>query len=183
MHRHDSFTSKGFQRGAPLLVEIAWIITKNFFFLSSWPWPSSLKSNLLRLFGARVGKGLYIRPRVNIHFPWKLSLGSYCWIGDRCEILNLEHVCLMDHVALAHDVYLAAASHDVRSRSMCYKNRPIMIKSGTWIATRAFVGPGVVIGKNCVIGACSVVMKDVIDDSLVLTDFPVSIQPRILDRV
>ena len=68
----------------------------------------------------------------------------------------------MDHVALAHDVYLAAASHDVRSRSMCYKNRPIMIKSGTWIATRAFVGPGVVIGKNCVIGACSVVMKDVL---------------------
>lgn len=183
MHRLDSFSSEDFNRGAPFWVEICWIIIKNIFFLSSWPWPSSLKAFLLRLFGAKVGKGLYLRPRVNIHFPWKLSIGCYCWIGDRCELLNLEPICFEDHVALAHDVYLAAASHDVRSRSMRYKNKPILIKAGTWIASRVFIGPGVVVGRNCVIGACSVVLKDIPDDSFLVTEFPFSIRRRILDRV
>lgn len=137
------------------------------FFLSSLPWPSSFKASLLRMFGAKVGRGVYIRPRVNIHFPWKLTLGDYCWIGDRCEILNLEPVTMGDHAALAHDVYLAAGSHDIRSRTMKYANKPITIGRGTWIATRAFIGPGVEIGENCVVGACAVVLKSVAPNSIV----------------
>jgi len=114
-----------------------------------------------------VGKGLYIRPRVNIHFPWKLSIGDYCWIGERSEILNLEEVVLEDHAALAHDVYLAAAGHDIRSPTMEYKNRPITIERGAWLATRAFVGPGVRVGAQAVVAAGAVVVSDVPQGSIV----------------
>jgi putative colanic acid biosynthesis acetyltransferase WcaF len=178
-HRLDQFDTIGFDRGATLFTEIAWVLVKNLFFLSPWPWPSSLKASLLRVFGAKVGRCLYLRPRTNIHFPWKLSIGDHCWIGDRCEILNLEMVIMEDHVALAHDVYLAAASHDIKSLSMKYNNRPIRIHQGSWIATRAFIGPGVTIGPNSVIGACTVITHDVPENSIVVGPPPIIVGQRV----
>ena len=74
---------------------------------------------------------------------------------------------MCDSVALAHEVYLAAGSHKINSESMAYDNKPILINSNTWVATRAFIGPGVTIGSNCVVAACSVVVKDVADNSIV----------------
>jgi len=176
--RTDLFNPIGFVRGASPFVEVSWVIVKNLFFLSAWPWPSSFKACLLRLFGADVGCCLYLRPRTNIHFPWKLRIGNHCWIGDRCEILNLEFVTLEDNVALAHDVYLAAASHDIRSVSMKYKNLPITICRGTWVATRVFVGPGVVVGENCVLGAGTIVTQDVADDTILIPSPPVIVGKR-----
>lgn len=177
-HRLDRFDASDFDRGASLLTEITWLLIKNLFFLSPWPWPSSLKASLLRAFGAKVGRGLYLRPRTNIHFPWKLCIGNHCWIGDRCEILNLEMVIMEDHVALAHDVYLAAASHDIKSLSMKYKNRPIRICQGSWIATRAFIGPGVTVGINSVIGAGTVITDDVPENSIVVVTPPIIVGQR-----
>jgi putative colanic acid biosynthesis acetyltransferase WcaF len=166
--RNDLFDpSRGLDRGRPRWVEILWYICKVIFFLSALPWPSSLKRALLLVFGARVGKGLNIQPRVSIHLPWKLRIGDYCWIGQRTEILNFEEVILEDHVALAHDVYLAAAGHDISSPTMNYKNRPIIIREGTWVATRAFIGPGITVGPSAVVAAGAVVTKDVPEDSIV----------------
>jgi putative colanic acid biosynthesis acetyltransferase WcaF len=166
--RNDLFDpSVDLDRGRPLLVEIIWYLCKTTFFLSALPWPSSLKRLLLIAFGAKVGTGFVIRPRVNIHFPWKLRIGDHCWIGERTEILNLEEIILENHVALAHDVYLAAAGHDISSPTMAYKNRPIIIGEGTWIASRVFVNPGVTIGPGAVVVSGAVVTKDVPQDSIV----------------
>lgn len=160
--RNDLFDpSVGFSRGRPKHVEALWYGCKVLFFMSPLPWPMRLKSRLLRAFGATIGEGLVIRPRVNIHMPWRLTLGDHCWIGEKCEILNLVAVRLDDHVALAHDVYIAAAGHDVSSPTMQYKNLPVRVEQGSWIATRAFLGPGVTVGANCVVAAGSVVVKDV----------------------
>lgn len=180
--RNDLFTPGDFRRGKPFLVELVWQFVKIWFFLSPWPWPSRFKAFLLRMFGAKVGRGLYLRPRVNIHFPWKLELGDYCWIGDRCEILNLEPVVFEDHVALAHDVYIAAASHNIKSKTMAYANAPIRIQRGTWVASRTVIGAGVTIGENCVIAAGSVVVKDVPRDSIVAPSPSVVIKKRELTQ-
>jgi putative colanic acid biosynthesis acetyltransferase WcaF len=122
---------------------------------------------LLLAFGAQVGRGFVIQPRVNIHLPWKLRIGDYCWIGERTEIRNLAEVILEDHVALGHDVYLAAAGHDISSPTMAYKNRPIMIREGAWITSRVFVNPGITIGPGAVVLAGAVVTKDVPKDCIV----------------
>jgi putative colanic acid biosynthesis acetyltransferase WcaF len=180
--RNDLFTTKGLDRGRPRSVEIAWYFVKVFFFLSPWPWPNFLKRRLLILFGAKIGKKPNIRPRVSIHFPWKFTMGDYCWIGDSCEILNLEPIVMEDHVALAHEVYLAAGSHDIRSRSMAYANRPILIKRGTWVATRAMIGPGVVIGENCVVAAAALVLKSMPPNSVIAGNPATVIGPRELLR-
>jgi putative colanic acid biosynthesis acetyltransferase WcaF len=166
--RNDLFDPRGkLDRGRPLYVEVLWQIVKSLIFLSSLPWPNGLKRLLLVAFGAKVGRGLVLRPRVNIHFPWKLKIGDHCWIGDSCEILNLEPVTLEDHVALAHEVYIAAGSHNVRSYTMAYDNAPVTIKTGTWVATRAFIARGVTVGSNCVVAACAVVVRDVPDNTIV----------------
>ncbi|MBX3097427.1 MAG: hypothetical protein KF812_11240 [Fimbriimonadaceae bacterium] len=178
--RNDLFDKGDFVRGKPFLVEVVWYFVKMGFFLSAFPWPSRLKATLLRLFGAKVGAGLYIRPRVNIHMPWKLVIGDHVWIGERCELLNLEQLELEDHVSLGHDVFLAAASHNIRSRTMAYANKPILIKRGTWVASRTFVGAGVTVGENCVIGAGAAVVRDVPDNSIVVPSPSTILKERVL---
>jgi putative colanic acid biosynthesis acetyltransferase WcaF len=76
---------------------------------------------------------------------------------------------LEDHVSLGHEVFIAAASHNIRSKTMAYANKPVLIKRGTWVATRAFVGAGVTIGENCVVGAGSIVLKSFPDNSVIGT--------------
>lgn len=166
--RNDLFDPKvGLTRGRPRWFEALWYLCKVTFFLPPIPWPSSLRRRLLIRFGARVGSDLYIRPGVNVHFPWKLEIGSNCWIGEGTVILNLESVTIGNHVALAHQVYLAAAGHDIRSRTMAYCNAPITIGDGCWIATRAYVGPGVTVGKYAVVAAGAIVVKDVLPRTVV----------------
>jgi putative colanic acid biosynthesis acetyltransferase WcaF len=142
----------------------------------------SLKRHLLRAFGATVGTGLVIRPRINIHFPWKLVIGDHCWIGERTEILNLETVTLEDHVTLSHDVYIAAAGHDSGSRTMAYKNRPVRIGRSVWVTTRAFIGPGVEVGDGSLIGAGAVVLESVAPLSVMAGNPAVRVGKRHIQR-
>jgi putative colanic acid biosynthesis acetyltransferase WcaF len=156
-----NFDKSKFERGRSKPVEIVWWVFKLLFIQSSLPWPSSLKSLVLRLFGAKVGAGLYMRPGVNVHFPWKLTIGDNVWVGDKCTILNLETVVIHSNAALAHEVYIAAAGHDITSPNFGYANAPVIVESGSWIATRAFIGPGVTVGRNAVVAAGSVVTKSI----------------------
>lgn len=180
--RNDLFDKSRFDRGRPKRVEAAWYLIKIVFFLSAWPWPVGLKVRILRAFGCEVGIGLVLRPRVNIHFPWRLTIGDHCWIGERTEILNLASVVLEDHCTLSHDVYLAAAGHDTSSASMAYKNRPIRIGRSAWVTTRAFVGPGVTVGEGAVIGAGAVVMRDVEPNSVMVGNPAVAVATRRITR-
>src|ERR1700744_3034048 len=88
----DFDASKGLDRGAGKLKEICWYLVKVIFFLSALPYPSSFKCFLLKMFGAKLGKSIYIKPRVNIHLPWKLEIGSDVWIGEEVFILNFEKI-------------------------------------------------------------------------------------------
>ncbi len=180
--RNDLFDKSEFDRGRPRAVEAAWYIIKLIFFLSPLPWPSGLKCRLLRDFGCTVGSGLVLRPRVNIHFPWKLEIGDHVWIGERTEILNLETVILEDHSTLSHDVYIAAAGHDSSSATMAYKNRPVRVGRSAWVTSRAFIGPGVTVGEGAVVGAGAVVLRDVEPMSVMVGNPAVRVATRRIRR-
>jgi putative colanic acid biosynthesis acetyltransferase WcaF len=180
--RNDLFDKSQFDRGKPKTVEIAWYLTKMVFFLSAWPWPAPLKARLLRLFGCEVGTGLVMKPRVNIHFPWRLTIGDHCWIGERTEIWNMAPVALEDHCTLSQDVFLAAAGHDSSSATMAYKNRPIRIGRSAWVTSRAFVGPGVTVGDGAVIGAGAVVLSDVAPNDIMVGNPAVAVGTRRIRR-
>ncbi len=165
--RLDLYDNSDFDRGANRLKEALWVLCKCVFFLNPFPWPSSLRVGLLRLFGADVGSGVVIRSGVNITFPWRFETGSHVWIGDEVYILSLARVKLGSHVCLSQRAFLCTGSHDWRRETFDLQTRSITVEDSVWISAQAFVGPGVQIGKNSVIGAGTVVTKTVPSYSLV----------------
>ena len=158
--RNDLFDPrKRLDRGRAFWVEAAWYGTKCVLFLPPWPVPSSVKRVVLRFFGARVGRGVVIKPRVNIHLPWKLVVGDFAWIGEEVFILNFEQVTIGTHCCISQRAFLCTGNHDFRQPDMPYRNRPITIEDGAWVGAQAFVAPGVTIGSDTVVTAGSVVTK------------------------
>jgi putative colanic acid biosynthesis acetyltransferase WcaF len=160
--RNDLFNPKdGLDRGRSFWVEAMWYMLKCLLFLPGWPMPSSVKCLLLRSFGARVGKGVVIKPRVNIHFPWKLAVGDYTWLGEEVFILNFEPVTIGAHCCISQRAFLCTGNHDYRQPEMPYRNCPITVEDGAWIGAQVFVGPGVTVGIDAVVTAGSVATKSV----------------------
>lgn len=156
--RLDQFDPKqGLDRGKSKPVEILWYLFKMVFILSAFPWPQCVKHFILKAFGAEVGRGVVIKPRVNIHFPWKLSVGDYAWIGEECFILNFEPISIGPHACLSQRAFLCGGNHDFRSPNFEYRNRPITIGAGAWIGAQSFVAPGVTVGADAVVASGSVV--------------------------
>lgn len=159
--RLGDFTTQGFDRGAGKLKEISWYLVKMVFFLSAFPFPGSIKTALLKLFGAKVGRGVNIKPRVNIHFPWKLEIGNDVWIGEEVFILNFEHTVIGNNACISQRAFLCGGNHDFKQSAMPYRNGKITLMDGAWVGASCFVGPGVTIGTDSVITAGSIVTATV----------------------
>lgn len=177
--RNDLFDSRlGLDRGRPLWVELTWYAVKMVFFLSAIPWPAKWRGMLLRMFGAKIGKGVYIKPRVNIHFPWKLSVGDWSWIGEEAFILNFEPVTIGAHVCISQRAFLCCGNHDFRDPAMSYRNAPIEIEDGAWVGAQVFVGPGLTVGREAVVTAGSIVRSDM-PESMICSGNPCEpVKPR-----
>ena len=115
---------------------------------------------LLRRFGARVGRGVIVRPTARVQFPWKLSLGDYCWIGDDVGLYSLGPIDVGAHAVVSQRSYLCTGSHDPADVAFPIFARPIVVEPEAWIATDVYVGPGVTIGHGTVVGARSSVYRD-----------------------
>jgi putative colanic acid biosynthesis acetyltransferase WcaF len=151
--------SIGLQRGVGKFKEIIWYFFKIVFFLSAFPYPSSFKIWILRIFGASIGEGVVIKPRVNIHFPWKLVVGNHVWIGEEVFMLNFELLSIGNNVCISQRAFLCGGNHDYKIPSMPYRNGPITLEDGSWVGAGSFVGPNVTIGTDSVVSAGSVVTQ------------------------
>ncbi len=148
--RLSEFSNKGFSRGRPLVVELLWLLVQAAF-VSSWLPGSSHRCFLLRMFGARIGNGVNIKPGVRVKFPWRLHVGDHSWIGEDVWIDDLDDVWIGSNCCLSQGAYLCTGSHDWAKPSFDLRTGPIRIEDGAWIAARASVGPGVTIGEGAVL--------------------------------
>jgi putative colanic acid biosynthesis acetyltransferase WcaF len=164
--RLDRYDNSDFDRGASKLKEAFWVLCKCLFFLNPFPWPSALRTTLLRAFGAQIGGSVVIRSGANISFPWRLTVGDHVWIGEETMILSLAHVTIGSQVCISQRAFLCTGSHAWRRETFDLQTRPIIIEDGVWISAQAFVGPGVTIGSGSVIGAGTVATKDVPKNSM-----------------
>ena len=155
------YSIAGFDRGAPRWKEALWLLVKAAFFLNALPWPSALRAALLRAFGARVGARAVIRANVNISYPWRLTLGDDVWLGEEVMILSLAPVVVESSVCVSQRAFLCTGSHDFRSPGFDLVTKPITIRSGSWIAAQAFIGPGVEVGSGSMVCAGSVAGENV----------------------
>lgn len=115
--------------------------------------PSTFKATLLRLFGARVGKGFVCKPRVTIKYPWFLEIGDYVWIGELAWIDNHTSVRIESNVCISQGAYIFTGNHDWSNPSFRFFCREIRIGTGSWIGAFAIVPPGADIPPGTVIGA------------------------------
>jgi putative colanic acid biosynthesis acetyltransferase WcaF len=156
----SSYSSAHFDRGASAWKEALWIIIRLVLFQLCPLKLSALKRWVLRLFGAKVGRGVVIKPEVKITFPWKLTLGNHVWLGEECWLLNLDRITIGDNVCISQQAFLCTGNHDYTSRSLDLIVKPIHVEEGAWICANAFVGPGVTVGRNAVLTVGSVATKD-----------------------
>ena len=155
-----SFSNPEFDRGASRFKEALWVLASYFFFAPPLPWPSALRVFCLRLFGATVGCGVVIKPRVKITFPWKLTLGDHVWLGEECWLLNLERITIADSVCISQRALLCTGNHNYKSPTFDLIVKPIQVEAGAWIGAGALVGPGVTVGTHAVLAMGSVATDD-----------------------
>jgi putative colanic acid biosynthesis acetyltransferase WcaF len=129
--------------------------------MPAFPVPSALKVAALRAFGANIGRGVVIRSRVNITFPWRLEIGDHAWIGDEVLILSLDHVCIGANTCVSQRAFLCTGSHDFSKETFDIVTAPIHIGESGWIGAQCFVGPGVEFGPGSRSLAGAVVVKSV----------------------
>lgn len=129
---------------------------------ATWlPVPSRLRVIAIKLFGGRVGQGVVIRGGVQINFPWRLKIGDHVWIGDGVQILALGEVNIESHCCISQQAYLCTGSHDFSKPTFDLIVKPIIIREGSWVCARAFIGPGVSVGPSSLVAAGAIVTKDV----------------------
>jgi putative colanic acid biosynthesis acetyltransferase WcaF len=148
-------------RGAPLLVEAAWYFCGLPLLRSHWITSSSFRSRLLRLFGAKIGKGVYIKPGLRVKFPWYFEVGDHTWLGEDLWVDNLAQVSIGEHCCISQGAYLCTGNHDWSAPDMRLFRKPIRFERGSWVGARSVVCPGVTLGAGAIAAAGSVVTKDV----------------------
>ena len=148
-----------FDRGAGIFKEALWLFV-NLFLFQLCPFGfSTLKRTVLRAFGAKIGRGVVIKPGVKITFPWKLQVGDFVWLGEECWLLNLEKIVIGNNVCVSQRAFLCSGSHNYKSPVFDLIVKPIMVEDGAWLGAGSWVGPGVTVGLHAVLTAGSVAGK------------------------
>jgi len=154
------YDNRAYYPGAGLLKCVLWYLVNAVLF-DSWLFPSSnFKCSVLRFFGAKVGKGIVIKPRVNIKYPWNLEIGDYVWLGEGAWVDNLASVRIGSNVCISQEAYLLTGNHNYKDPKFGLILGEINIEDGAWIGARSVVCPGVHCGKQSVLTVGSILQKD-----------------------
>jgi putative colanic acid biosynthesis acetyltransferase WcaF len=157
----ETFDQQSFVRGKPIWLEALWLIVQGLLF-SSWVPGSAHRRFVLRLFGASIARGVCIKPRVRVKFPWRLSIAKNSWIGEDVWIDNLADVSIGTDCCLSQGAYICTGSHDWSRSTFNLITRPVRLENGCWICARATVGPGVTVGEGAVLTIGSVATSDLV---------------------
>ena len=115
---------------------------------------------ILRLFGARIGKGAVIHPSVTIWLPRHLVMGRYAALAHGVDCYNMAPIELGDYATVSQRAFLCAGNHDHRDPDFQLVTAPIRIGAHAWVAAEAFVGPGVSVGDGAVLAARGCASRD-----------------------
>lgn len=159
MHNQDTYTGPSFSR-KNRIARVVWNIVYLLLFRFS-PRPlHSWRSFLLRCFGARVGKGVHVYPGVKIWAPWNLHIGSETGIAGGVTLYSQGKIFIGSRVVISQGAHLVAGTHDYTHPGFPLITKPISIGDHVWVAAEAFIHPGVIIEEGAVIGARSVVSRN-----------------------
>ncbi|WP_341712800.1 putative colanic acid biosynthesis acetyltransferase [Erythrobacter sp.] len=139
-----------------VLWQASWLI------LARWTPPPlhRWRGLLLRLFGARLGRGCRVHASVRIWLPSQLELGDDVLIGPEVVLYNQGHIAIGSDSVISQRAHLCASTHDIEDPDFQLLLRPIALGRRCWVAAEAFVGPGVTMGDGAVLGARGALFTD-----------------------
>lgn len=173
-----NFSTGNFDKGAGAIKILLWYIVNCILVRPAVIPFMGFKIFLLRLFGAKIGKRLYIKPGVLIKSPWNLVIGDDCWIGENVWIDNLDKVYIGSNVCISQGALLLTGNHDYTISSMPYRNAPVTIKDGAWVGGKAIVCSGVTVHQNAVLTVGSVATKNLEADGIYQGNPAVKVRTR-----
>jgi putative colanic acid biosynthesis acetyltransferase WcaF len=159
---------------------VLWQLVLFVFFLNHISLFSGLKVILLRLFGARVGKGVIIKQSVRIKYPWLLEISDHVWIGECCWIENHGRVKIGPNVCLSQGAMLLGGNHDYKKPAFDLVVGDITLEEGVWIGARSMVCPGVTCGSHAVLAVESVASSNLAPYGIYRGNPAVRIRERVI---
>jgi len=156
----STFDNHWYDPGRSSLIRLLWYFINLIFINSYWMPISTFKKGFLQLFGARIGRGVVIKPGVNIKYPWLLEIGDFSWIGEGVWIDNLARVSIGSHCCISQGAMLLTGSHDYTKSSFDLIVGEIRLEEGVWIGAKAVVCPNVVCHTQSVLSVNSVATKN-----------------------
>ena len=169
--------------GWPLRVKIKrvlWGPFKILFMRGTGRWLSPLRIAVLRMFGAQIDTPALIMDGVLVWHPWSLTMKRYCTLGRGVEVYNYAHITIGEQATVSQETFLCSASHDGEDPNMPLIYAPIVVGAQSWVAAKCFIAPGVTVGEGALVGACSVVTRDVPPWMIVAGNPARVIRPRVL---
>lgn len=157
--RVNVYRVKGPSSSREKLLRLLWSLFQLPFLPGTTRLLSPLRIALLKLFGARIGRGCLVNAGVKVWMPWNLTMGECSSLGVKAEVYNFSPVTIGRHVVISQYNYLCTATHDYMDPLFPLTSQPITICSQSWIAAGCLIAPGVTIGEGAVIGARSVVTR------------------------
>lgn len=151
----SKFKNTWYKVGANPVKLYLWYFVKEMFIYSAFPF-NSFRIFLLRLFGAKIGKGFVLKPHVIIKFPWHLTIGDNVWIGENVWIENQAKVIIEDNVCISQRAMLITGNHDYRKPTFDLIIGEIILKEGAWVGSDAKVCPGTIMQSHSILTVGSV---------------------------
>jgi putative colanic acid biosynthesis acetyltransferase WcaF len=178
----DTFSGPSFGL-ANRIARFAWgVVAYTVFRFSPRPF-HRWRALILRLFGAKVGKGVHVYPGAQIWAPWNLNLADDVGVGDGATLYSQAKISIGRRSVISQGAHLCTGTHDYTQPGSPLVARPIIIGSQVWIAAEVFVHPGITVGDGCVVGARSVVTRDMPEWTVCAGHPCVPIKPRILNSL
>ena len=117
---------------------------------------SGLKKFVLRIFGAKIGKGVVLKQTISVKYPWKLTIGDNVWIGENVWIDNLDEVLIGDNVCISQGAMLLCGNHNYKKSTFDLMIGTITLEDGVWIGAKSVVTQNVVCKSHSILGVQSV---------------------------
>lgn len=154
------YNNDWYSHGASSAKRVIWLIVNALFFINPLNPVNSIKVWLLRIFGSKIGKGVIIKPGVNIKHPWYLTIGDNTWIGENVWIDNLVSVSIGCNVSISQGALLLTGSHNYKHVTFDLIVKEICVEDGVWIGAKSIVCPGVTCQSHSILTVGSIATKD-----------------------